>query len=122
MKIAIPTKADAVDDHFGHCEAYTIFTIGSDNNITHSEILPSPKGCGCKSNIAAVLKDIDVKIMLAGSMGNGALNVLNQHDIEVVRGCSGNVKQLIEAYLNNQLNDSGYSCDHHGSEGHQCNH
>ena len=26
-KIALPTRNGAVDDHFGHCECYTIFTL-----------------------------------------------------------------------------------------------
>lgn len=48
MKIAVPTRAYAVDDHFGHCEAYTIFTIDENKNIKSIESLPSPQGCGCK--------------------------------------------------------------------------
>ena len=27
MKIAIPTRDNQVDDHFGHCDHYTIYTI-----------------------------------------------------------------------------------------------
>ena len=27
MKIAIPTREGRVDDHFGHCDHYTIFAI-----------------------------------------------------------------------------------------------
>lgn len=52
MKIAIPTKENVVDNHFGHCEYYTILTVGQDNQILSSETIPSPQGCGCKSNIA----------------------------------------------------------------------
>lgn len=52
MKIAIPTKENMVDDHFGHCEYYTVLTIGQDNQILSSEMIPSPQGCGCKSDIA----------------------------------------------------------------------
>lgn len=33
MKIAVPTIGDQVDQHFGHCEKYTIFTI-EDQTIT----------------------------------------------------------------------------------------
>lgn len=122
MKIAIPTKANQVDDHFGHCEAYTIFTIDESNKITNSENLPSPKGCGCKSDIASVLQGLNVTVLLAGNMGNGALNVLNRHAIKVVRGCSGDTTQVVESYLQGQVNDSGLTCDHHHDEGHQCSH
>ena len=122
MKIAIPTRGNLVDGHFGHCEMYSVFTI-NDNKIIDTEILPSPVGCGCKSNIASVLYEKGVSIMLAGNMGEGAMNVLNMHNIEVVRGCSGDVKAVAEAYISGNISDSGIGCSHHenGVE-HQCNH
>ncbi|WP_321426787.1 NifB/NifX family molybdenum-iron cluster-binding protein [uncultured Bacteroides sp.] len=124
MKIAVPTRAYVVDDHFGHCEAYTIFTIGENKNIEKIESLPSPQGCGCKSNIASDLQQIGVKIMLAGNMGHGALNVLTNHGIKVYRGCSGDVTALVKKFLAEGINDSGESCHHHDLEGadHQCSH
>ena len=124
MKVAIPTRGNVVDDHFGHCEAYTVFTVNENKKIEKTEILPSPQGCGCKSNIAAILQEIGVGIMLAGNMGNGALNVLNSYGIEVYRGCSGDVRQVAEAFLLGKIDDSGEGCHHHEQhgEGHQCNH
>ena len=59
MKIAIPTRENAVDNHFGHCEYYTILTVGQDNQILSSETIPSPQGCGCKSNIAGELENME---------------------------------------------------------------
>ena len=32
MKVAVPTRDERVDDHFGHCDHYTIFTI-EDNKV-----------------------------------------------------------------------------------------
>ncbi|MFA6949525.1 MAG: NifB/NifX family molybdenum-iron cluster-binding protein [Lentimicrobiaceae bacterium] len=124
MKVAIPTRGNVVDDHFGHCEAYTVFTVNENKKIEKAEILPSPQGCGCKSNIGAILQQIGVKVMLAGNMGDGALNVLNSYGIEVYRGCSGNVMQVAEAFLQGKIDDSGEGCHHHEEqgEGHQCNH
>lgn len=118
-KIAIPTRENAVDDHFGHCEYYTVFSVGDDNRIQGSETVPSPQGCGCKSNIAAVLENMGVSVMLAGNMGQGALNVLSSHNIKVVRGCSGNVTDVATAYLNGGITDSGMGCTAHGQH-HNC--
>jgi predicted Fe-Mo cluster-binding NifX family protein len=124
MKFAIPTRGGLVDSHFGHCEAYTLFTVSSNNLIETTETLPSPQGCGCKSNIASVLQQIGVSVMLAGNMGNGALNVLNNHGIEVYRGCSGDVLLLTEGFLQGEIRDSGMGCKSHEAHGeeHQCNH
>ena len=114
MKIALPTRQNIIDSHFGHCEYYTIFTV--DNNtkeIVNEETLASPAGCGCKSNIATTLSEIGVEIMLAGNMGQGAVNVLNNSGIEVLRGCSGDVKTVALNWLNGSVSDSGELCDEH---------
>ncbi len=124
MKVAVPTRDNVVDDHFGHCKAYTVITVNANSQIEKTEMLPSPQGCGCKSNIAAILKEKGVRIMLAGNMGNGALNVLKNHGIDVYRGCSGDVPQLVENFLHGKIDDSGEGCHHHEEHGedHVCNH
>lgn len=122
-KIAIPTRDNVVDSHFGHCEFYTVLTVGQDNQIVSSETIPSPQGCGCKSNIAGVLEEKGVNIMLAGNMGQGALNVLSAHHIQVIRGCSGPIAEVANAYLKGEIKDSGEGCHHHEGNGeHQCAH
>jgi predicted Fe-Mo cluster-binding NifX family protein len=113
MKLAVPTHAGNVDDHFGHCEYYTIFTIGENSKILNIETLKSPEGCGCKSNIAPILSSLGVTIMLAGNIGEGAINVLYLKGIKVIRGCSGDVNKVANDYLNNSLTDSGLTCHSH---------
>ena len=129
MKIAIPTRNNMVDDHFGHCESYTIYTIDNNKNVTGKENMQSPQGCGCKSNIAGVLKQDGVSIMLAGNMGEGAFQMLNRFGIDVVRGCNGDTDKLVKEYLEDKIIDNGVLCAHHHNhdhdhnhEGHQCNH
>ncbi|MGI5914039.1 MAG: NifB/NifX family molybdenum-iron cluster-binding protein [Bacteroidales bacterium] len=118
LKIAIPTDEDMVDNHFGHCDHYTIFEIDEKNNIVDKMYLPAGQGCGCKSGIAAILNNIGVKLMLAGSMGDGAKNVLEAANIQVIRGCSGDVTELVQKYLNGAIKDSGLGCTSH--EGNSC--
>lgn len=113
MKIAVPTKNNVVDNHFGHCDTYTIFDIDDHKNITSKEVLNWSKGCGCKSNIVATLKDMGVQTLLAGNMGQGALNVLLSHGVEVVRGCRGNIEKLVQEYLSGNLEDQDILCATH---------
>ncbi len=123
-KVAIPSRNDQVDSHFGHCEYYTIYTMNDENQVKDKELFNSPAGCGCKSNIAPILAGKGVSVMLAGNMGTGALNVLQSENISVIRGCSGSTDEIIKSYLTGKLTDNGVSCSHHhhGDEGHQCNH
>lgn len=118
MKIALPTRNGQIDGHFGHCEYFTVFTT-DEHSIISQEVVPSPEGCGCKSNIASVLADMGVSLMLAGNMGDGAVNVLANSGIEVVRGCQGDVTDVTTLWLSGELKDSGDSCHEHE---HGCHH
>jgi len=126
MKVAVPTRGSEVDGHFGHCELYTVFTLDEKNNIVSTDKVPSPQGCGCKSNIASILSELGVSVMLAGNMGQGAFNVLYSHGIEVYRGCSGDIHRVVEDFAKGSIIDSDVSCDHHDhhgeDHGHNCNH
>lgn len=121
MKIAIPTRNEKIDDHFGHCEYYTIFTIDENKQIVCTETQASPEGCGCKSNIASVLEKKGVKLMLAGNMGEGAKNTLEAHHIQVIRGCSGLVGSVLDSWLKGEITDSGETCQYH-DEHPECSH
>jgi predicted Fe-Mo cluster-binding NifX family protein len=113
MKIALPSYRNQVDEHFGHCEYFTVFTVDNQNNILEKEVITPPAGCGCKSNIAQTLAQMGVKVMLAGNIGQGAVNILGQHGIQVLRGCSGDVQKVTEQWLAGNLRDSGRACASH---------
>jgi predicted Fe-Mo cluster-binding NifX family protein len=125
-KIAAPvTSGNQIDDHFGHCEFYNVYSISDTNEIVGIKRINSPQGCGCKSNIASVLAAEGVTVMLAGGIGGGAINVLNNAGIEVVRGCSGDTENVVLQYLSGLVADNGETChhhEHHHADGHVCNH
>ena len=127
MKIAIPiTTSNKIDDHFGHCESYNVYHVSEKNEILIVQSIKSPQGCGCKSNIASVLANEGVTVMLAGGIGGGAINVLNNEGIKVIRGCIGDPLEALKKYLDGSLIDSGTSCQQHESHqkngDHMCNH
>ncbi len=115
MKIALPSRNREVDGHFGHCEYFTVFSVDENKAITNEEELTPPAGCGCKSNIIPVLAEKGVNVMLAGNMGDGAVQMLARFGIQVVRGCSGNVRDVAESFLAGQVSDAATTCSDHGS-------
>ncbi|HNX54263.1 MAG TPA: NifB/NifX family molybdenum-iron cluster-binding protein [Prolixibacteraceae bacterium] len=122
MKIAVPAKADGqIDNHFGHCESYKVFAISNESTISEVDEIKSSQGCGCKSNIAGVLAANGVSVLLAGGIGNGAINVLNKAGINVIRGCEGNITEIVKQYAAGRIIDSGEVCHHH-DDGHVCSH
>lgn len=120
MKIAVPTVGNQVDQHFGHCEKFSVFTV-KDQAIAAVEYMDSPAGCGCKSNMAATLAQNGVKVLIAGGIGNGAVNVLTANGIETIKGASGTAKAAVEAFLQGALQDQGDICQAHGAD-HVCHH
>ncbi|MFB6342910.1 NifB/NifX family molybdenum-iron cluster-binding protein [Saccharicrinis sp. FJH62] len=128
MKIAVPTRGEKIDDHFGQCNFFSVYEI-IDGKIESKTQMDSPQGCGCKSNLTQLLNEQGVTKMLAGNMGDGALNKLTNAGIEVIRGCKGNPDEVMKAYLAGFLIDSGIGCEshlHHHEHGHNhehsCNH
>ncbi len=117
MRIALPSNGTDVDGHFGHCQAFTIFTVDDDKKIVAEETLTPPPGCGCKSSIIPQLSEKGVTVLLAGNMGGGAVNLMSQHGIQTVRGCSGNVRSVTEAWLAEEIQDAGTTCSAHGEDG-----
>jgi len=120
MKIAVPTIGDQVDQHFGHCEKYAIYTI-KEKAIVAEEVMASPAGCGCKSNMASKLAQHGVKVLIAGGIGNGAVNVLASNGIQTIKGASGLAKNAVESFLRDELVDQGDVCHAHDG-GHVCQH
>lgn len=119
MKIAVPTRNGVVDSHFGHCAYYTIFDVADNNQVVGVSTLASPEGCGCKSNIAFEMQQMGITLMLAGNIGQGAVNKLGSCGIDVIKGCEGNVETLVNNYLAGNIHDNPQVCNHHDCESHK---
>ncbi len=111
-KIIIPTAGGMVDDHFGHCACYTVFSVSDAGEILSMSRMESPQGCGCKSHIAQDLEAEGIREMVAGHMGQGAYRLLSSHGVKVTRGCHGPIQKVLEDYLEGLLKDSGDDCHH----------
>lgn len=120
MKIAVPSRNGLVDEHFGHCKEFLIFSVEG-KSLIPQQTMPSPEACGCKSGIAAELARAGVSHLIAGNMGEGAVRVLSANGITVVRGASGDARAAAQAFVDGTLADSGIGCAGHG-EGHECSH
>ena len=122
MKIAVPSSEGLVDEHFGHCKEFLIFSLNADGGLADEPVVPSPAGCGCKSGVAGVLARGGVTHLVAGNMGEGAVHVLGSHGIKVVRGASGPARAAAEAFAKGELADSGVGCGERHRHGHDCGH
>lgn len=120
-KVAIPSKGEMVDNHFGHSEKFIIFSLSNENEIIETEEFKGPESCGCKSNLAMDLAKMGVNVLLAGGIGQGAINKIKQAGIEVFSGYQGETKQVLQQWING--NQGNFSvCPPHNEDGHNCSH
>ena len=116
MKIAVTYDNGEVFQHFGRTENFKVYEL-EDNKVISSEVISS-NGVG-HGPFAGVIADRNVKALICGGIGGGAINALTEAGIEVCSGASGDTDKAVEDYLNGKLIDAGQTCDHHG-EGHTC--
>ena len=120
MKIAATYENGNIFQHFGRTETFKVYEV-EDGKIVSSQVIGS-NGIG-HGALAGLLADQDIKVLICGGLGGGALNALTEAGIEVCAGASGSADEAVEAYLRGELVDSGANCDHHHhGEGHECGH
>lgn len=116
MKIAVASKGNTIWGHFGHCENFNIFDI-KDGEIQSVKNVPNP---GHRPGfLPNFLADMGVKIIIAGGMGGGAVDIFNQRNVEVIVGAEGDAQAAVEAYIRGELESTGAVCHQHegGCEG-----
>src|SRR3989339_826492 len=114
MKIAVPvSKENKIEAHIGQCESYNVFTVSDKKEIEGITKMKSPGGCGCNTDIAAVLASDGVTVMLAAGIGGGSTSAFNKSGINVIRGCSGDATEVVKLYLSGLVEDKGSSCNKH---------
>ncbi len=120
-KIAIPSKGEMIDNHFGHCDAFTVYSLSDENEITETAVFKGPDTCGCKSDLAQDLANDGIEVLLAGGIGQGAINKLKQAGIETFSGFNGTTKDVLNNWINGSKGDSSV-CPPHSGDGHNCSH
>ncbi len=111
-RIAIPINGEALSAHFGHCEKFGIFDIENNEIVSEKMLAPPPHEPGV---LPHWLASEGVNEILAGGMGQRAIQIFNQHKVEVVLGVksSGDTyRHLLDDYLRESLVSGDNSCDH----------
>ena len=127
MKIAVATEGTNVSGHFGKCENFTIAEI--ENSAILSKDIINTLG-NQHGLLPTFLASHDVNVVIAVGMGEGARQNLISNDIKIISGASGNVDEVINAYLKGNLKSNDVGCsghehlhsDGHGESGCSCGH
>lgn len=114
MKIAVASEDNIITEHFGHCKNFNIYYTKSGEIIDIQSIENPGHKPGFLPNF---LNDLDVKVIISGGMGGGAIEIFNEKDIEVIVGAQGDSKKAVEDYLTGNLKSTGSVCHQHEHEG-----
>ncbi len=109
-RIAIPLENGILCSHFGHCQQFAI--VDAENNSISGETLvkPPPHEPGL---LPAWLAEKGVTDVIAGGMGQRAINLFNQQKINVFAGAQiKNYAELVSDLLNDKLVAGANYCDH----------
>jgi predicted Fe-Mo cluster-binding NifX family protein len=109
MRIAIATDNGSVAAHFGRCPSYTIVDVEEGKVIGREEIANPGHSPGF---LPRFLAEKGVKVIIAGGMGPRAQSHFDDKNIESITGVQGNVDEIIESFLRNELKSGEDLCEH----------
>lgn len=115
MKLALPTTGEnglkeKVSTHFGRCPTFTIYDV-EDEDIKVISNNSRHKGGG--GNPPDLLAEEDVDAMVCQNLGKKAVSLFEELGIDVYSGARGTVKDAIEGWKENRLEETSVSdaCD-----------
>lgn len=108
--IAVPLENGILCTHFGHCQQFSIIDT-DDKNITRETLVtPPPHEPGL---LPGWLAEKGVTDVIAGGMGQRAINLFNQQSINVFVGARlKSPRELASDLLSNTLEAGANYCDH----------
>jgi predicted Fe-Mo cluster-binding NifX family protein len=111
-----------LSEHFGHCEQFAI--VEADMNaktiLSINLVTPPPHEPGL---LPKWLREQGVVTVIAGGIGQRALNIFAQNGIMVRAGfAAAPVDQIVNAFLQGELTGTPQGCSHHGHGDHHHEH
>lgn len=108
--IAIPLENGVLCAHFGHCQTFAIVNVENGTIKEIKEVTPPDHVPGLYPKWIAQFGVTDV---IAGGMGQQAIELFNQQKINVFVGAPvKTAEELVIDFLNNNLNLNANYCDH----------
>lgn len=109
-KIAFPTSDKVtVDEHFGHCREFVIYTV-KENEVKEVTYVAPPEHT--PGSFPKFLATQNVDVIITGGMGAMAVNLFKENVIDVVLGAKGRIDVNLSEYLGGFLTSQGSVCEH----------
>lgn len=110
FKAAVPLAGGMLGNHFGHCEQFAIMEVLEGRIGSLEFFTPPPPRAG---GFAPMAGELGVCLIIAGGMGQRALNFFTQGGIKVITGAPNlGPEALVNRYLSGTLVSGPNVCDH----------
>ncbi len=110
FKVAIPLENGHLCQHFGHCQQFAIVDVENNAIIGETLVTPPPHEPGL---LPGWLAERGVTDIIAGGMGQRALSLFSEQNIQVNYGAqSKSSKDLVTDWINKTLKTGNNACDH----------
>lgn len=107
MKFAISTDGKHVSAHFGRCPSFTIGEIEK-GELKIKELIDNPGHH--PGFLPQFLSDKGVECIIAGGMGQRAMGLFAEKNIEPILGISGSIDDVIEELKAGKLKGGESTC------------
>ncbi len=110
MMIAIPTVDGKVSAHFGHCSSYRMYLV---EDCSIREVIEKEGPEHEPGVIPRWLKTEGADVVIAGGMGQKAIQLFDSLGIQTVVGVSSrDADEVAQEYLAGKLANYSNLCDH----------
>jgi predicted Fe-Mo cluster-binding NifX family protein len=109
-KVAIPLENGQLCSHFGHCQQFALINVENGKMISEEYVTPPPHEPGL---LPGWLAERGVTDVIAGGMGQRAINLFNEQNIQVNVGVPTKTpKELVADWIGKSLLTGVNACDH----------
>lgn len=109
-KIAVPVIDGILCKHFGHCQEFHLFDVENSQIKNSTGETPPPHAPGVIPNW---LKEKGVTDVIAGGMGQRAIDIFNRQGVNVFVGAPDKDSEtIVKDFLSGNLETQHNMCDH----------
>ncbi len=123
IRVALPVHDhegldDHIFEHFGHAPAFLIIDILEGEIVSMKTVDNAYMDEHTPGSVPSFLAELGVNVLICRGVGRRALLFFDQLGIEVIRGASGKVRDVIEEYISGRLESRDYEPSEKWHEGH----
>lgn len=106
--IAFPTSDKInIDTHFGRTEGFALYTVENNEMKSVVHIIPPPHAPGV---LPKFLRQNNVDVIITKNMGEKAVKLFAESNIDIILGASGRIDVNLNEYLGGFLSSTEASC------------